>query len=167
MGQIVASHGLKGEVKFRYYNETGSDFVRYPSFFVDHNDKKIELRLIGARPQGSLFVIRFKDFDTMEKARPLLGKELLVAEKDLPALEEDEYYDYQLIGLDAVAGDGTPLGRVTEVVHTGANDILVIAGTTGRLASTGETLVPMTEDHIVDIDIKNGVVRVRAEALSP
>ena len=50
------------------------------------------------------------------------------------------------------------LGRVTDVVHTGANDILVIAGTT-------EALVPMTEDYIMDIDEKGGFIRVRAEAL--
>lgn len=159
MGRVVASHGLKGEVKFRYYNETGSAFLQYPSFFVDHNGKKIELQLIGARPQGGLFVIQFKGFDTIEKVQPLLKKELLVAEKDLPPPEEDEYYDYQLIGLAAVTEDDRPLGRVTEVVHTGANDILVIAG-------KAEVLVPMTEDYIMDIDEKGGFIRVKAEALA-
>jgi 16S rRNA processing protein RimM len=159
VGQIVASHGLKGEVKFRYYNETGSAFLQYPSFFVDQNNKKIELRLLRARPQGSLFVIQFKGFDTIEKVQPLLRKELLVAEKDLPPPEEDEYYDYQLVGLDVVSEDGSPIGRVTEVVHTRGSDILVVAGET-------ETLVPMTGDHIAGIDVKGGLIRVRPEALA-
>lgn len=160
VGQIVAAHGLKGEVKFRYYNETGSAFLQYPSFFVNQDDKKIELKLSGARLQGSMFLLRFKGLDSLEKVQPLLRKELLVAEEDLPVLEEGEYYDYQLIGLKAASVDGMPLGVVTDVMHTGANDILVIQG------AKEELLMPMTEDYIVDISLDTGVVRIREEALA-
>ena len=53
VGRIVASHGLRGEVKFRYYNETGSDFLQYHSFFADLDDKKIKLKPIETRLQGN------------------------------------------------------------------------------------------------------------------
>ena len=42
VGRVVAAHGLRGEVKFRYYNEDGTASLQYPSFFVDDNGKKIE-----------------------------------------------------------------------------------------------------------------------------
>ena len=61
--------------------------------------------------------------------RPLSEKELFVAEEDLPPLDEGEYYDYQLIGLRASREDGSPIGKVTDVMHTKANDIMVIEGT--------------------------------------
>jgi 16S rRNA processing protein RimM len=158
VGQIVAAHGLKGEVKFRYYNETGSASLQYRSFFVDQDDKKIKLKLLRARLQGGVFVLQFKGLDTLEKVRSLLKKELFVAEKDLPVLDEGEYYDYQLIGLEAVTEDGRPIGKVRDVMHTGANDILVIEG-------VSELLVPMMEEYIVDISRDAGFVRVKAEAL--
>jgi len=158
VGQIVAAHGLKGEVKFRYYNETGSASLQYRFFFVDQDDKKIKLKLLRARLQGGVFVLQFKGLDTLEKVRSLLKKELFVAEKDLPVLDEGEYYDYQLIGLEAVTEDGRPIGKVRDVMHTGANDILVIEG-------VSELLVPMMEEYIVDISRDAGFVRVKAEAL--
>jgi 16S rRNA processing protein RimM len=158
VGQIVAAHGLRGEVKFRYYNETGSASLQYRTFFVDQDDKKIELKPIRARLQGGVFVIQFEGFDRLERVRPLLKKELFVAERDLPPLEEGEYYDYELIGLEAVTEDGRSIGTVRDIMHTRANDILVIEG-------YREALVPMTEDHIVDISREGGFVRVRGEAL--
>ena len=82
--------------------------------------------------------------DTLEKVQPLLKKELFVAEKDLPPLDEDEYYDFQLVGLKAIGADGGCIGTIKDVMHTGANDILVVQG-------ANELLVPMTEDYIVDI----------------
>jgi 16S rRNA processing protein RimM len=158
VGRIVAAHGLRGEVKFRYYNETGSDFLQYHSFFIDRDDKKISLKAIETRLQGNLFVIRFSGLDTLEKVQPLLKKELFVAEKDLPPLDEGEYYDYQLIGLKAIGADGGPVGTIKDVMHTGANDILVVQG-------VEELLVPMTEDYIMDISRDAGFVRIRTGAL--
>jgi 16S rRNA processing protein RimM len=159
VGQIVAFHGLRGEVKFRYYNESKEAFLGYPAFFVDRDDKKIELEPSQVRLQGGIFIIKFRGFDTREEVRFLLKKELLVAEEDLPALEEGEYYDFQLVGLEALTMGGRMVGRVKDVMHTGATDILVIAG-------DQEVLVPMTENDIGDISLRGGFVRITEAAFA-
>jgi 16S rRNA processing protein RimM len=154
VGQVAAAHGLRGEVRFRYYNEGGDAPLRYPSFFVDHNGAKIELRPAGVRALKGQFIIKFEGLESVDQVRFLLGKEVFVGEDDLAPLGVDEYYDYQLIGLEAVTEDGRSLGAVKDVMHTRANDILVVG-------NAPEVLVPMTEDHIVKIDTEAGLVRVR------
>jgi 16S rRNA processing protein RimM len=158
VGRVLSAHGVGGEVRFTYYNETGSAFPDYPSFFVDQAGAKIELKPSRVRRQGDAFIIKFKDLETVEKVNFLLKEELLVAEKDLPALDEGEYYDYELVGLEALTEHNRVVGTVKDVMHTRANDILVIEG-------PREVLVPMTEDHVVDIDTVSGFVRVREKAL--
>jgi 16S rRNA processing protein RimM len=157
IGLVVAAHGVSGEVKFRYYND-GDGLLEYPSLFVDPSGTSIELKPTRIRRQGNLFIIRFMGFDTMAKSALLVKKELFIEEKDLPALEDDEYYDYQLVGLKVVTDGNALVGRVTSVMHVRANDILVIEG-------SKELLVALTEDHIVRISPAEGVVEVREEAL--
>ena len=79
-------------------------------------------------------------------------------EEDLAPLGEDEYYDYQLIGLTAVTEQDRKVGTVVDVMHTKASDILVIGG-------AREVLVPMTGAHIVSISREDGLVRVREDGL--
>jgi 16S rRNA processing protein RimM len=157
VGRVVSAHGLKGEVKLRYYNET-TDSLRYPSFFVDRSAGKIELKPARVRRQGKLFLIKFKQLDTIEAVDFLIGKELFVLESDLPALGEDEFYDYQLIGLEVTTESGELIGRVENVMHIRERDVLVVQGKV-------EILVPMTADHIVKIDTGKGI-QVREEALA-
>jgi len=157
VGQIVAFHGLRGEVRFRYYNESTQAFLGYRVFFADPDGRKIELKPSRVRLQGGTFVLKFMGLDTREKVGFLLDKELFVAESDLPPLEDGEYYDFQLVGLEALTMDGRVVGRVRDVMHTGASDILVIAG-------DREVLVPMTENHIGDISLSDGFVRITEAA---
>jgi 16S rRNA processing protein RimM len=154
IGQVVAAHGVRGEVKFRYYNETGSGPAPYGSFLVYPQGKETELTPSHIRRHGALYIIKFKDFDSVERVQSLIKQELFVREEDLPALEEDEYYDYELIGLEAISEKGMKAGRVRDVMHTAAHDILVLEG-------DGEVLVPMTDDHIIDIDRSAGIVRIK------
>ncbi len=158
VGRVVAAHGVKGEIKFRYYNDAGAVSLEYPSYFFERDGTYIELVPTSIRRQKDLFIIAFKGLRAMEQVGPLLKKELHVAEKDLPALEEDEYYDFQLVGLRVVTEEDRVVGTVRDVMHTRANAILVIEG-------VGEVLVPMTEKHIAEINRENGFVRVREDAL--
>ena len=74
-------------------------------------------------------------------------------EEDLPRLNEGEYYDYQLIGLKVINEHDEPIGQVTEVIHTKANDVIVIEG-------EREMLVPMQEDFILGVDVDAASIRI-------
>ncbi len=156
VGRVVAAHGIKGEIKLRYYNEDVTASPQYHSFFIEENGAKRELKASRSRLQGSVFLIKFEGLESADAVRFLVGKELFVNVEQLAPLEQDEYYDYQLVGLTVMAGDRV-VGKVIDVMHTKANDVLVVGAR--------EALVPMTGDYILQINVEEGLVRISEDGL--
>ena len=79
---------------------------------------------------------------------------LQVPETEAVPLEEGEYFLFQLVGLAVFSDEGQELGRLTQVLETGANNVFVVAGV------DGEILLPDIDDVILDIDFANGRMTV-------
>lgn len=158
VGKVLSTRGLQGEVRFRYYNDAGSGLESYQVLYADREGEKFPLRLARVRGQGGQFLIRFAEITGSGEASSLVGKELFVREEDLPVLNENEYYDFQLVGLEVVNEKGERVGRVKRVMHTKASDILVVEG-------AQESLIPMVEGFILDVDIKASRVKVAEGAI--
>jgi 16S rRNA processing protein RimM len=154
IGQVVSAHGIQGDIRFWYYGESEENLKWYRTLYVDLDGKKIELKPISVRRQKNLFLIRFRGLESLEKVLFLLKKELLVAETDLPELEGDEYYDFQLTGMTVVNEQGETIGAVKEVLHTKGGDILSIVG-------KQSLLIPLHDDFIVAVDVHNSRMTVR------
>ena len=158
VGRALGAHGIKGEIKFRYYNDVKEDFLGYESLFHRKGDLYEKLELTGKRIQKGLFYIKFRGLESPEEVFPLVNRELFVREEDLPRLEPDEYYDYQLIGLDVTDRKGNRIGKVKAVVHTKANDLLSVT------AGGEEVFIPLTEEFIVRVDFENSSILVEESA---
>jgi 16S rRNA processing protein RimM len=101
-----------------------------------------------------------KGIERREEVEPLLGKEILIERGSLPDLPEGEYYWLDILGMLVETQEGRRLGRVKEILPTGANDVYVIEG------KRREILIPATEEVIQSIDIKIGRMRfARMEGL--
>lgn len=159
VGKVVSAHGMRGELKFYYYNEVKEDFLLYTSLFVVKDTVKTEIRPLRVRFQKNFVYFTVAGLRSLEDVSFLIGKELFVREKDLPVVDEGEYYEYQLIGLDVINKKGETLGAVESILHTGANDVLVVEGKEGLM-------VPMIEGFIVEIDVKKGFVRIDDEVFA-
>jgi len=159
VGRVVSTFGIRGEIKFHYYNEVKEEFLDYTSLFVLKGDEFMELKPEGTRYRKRFFYLSFHGFPTVEDVSFLVGKELFVREEDLPRLEVGEFYEYQLIGLEVTTVEGSYLGKVRSLMRTGASDILVVEG-------ERELMVPMVEGFIIDIDVGRGTVRVDIEGLA-
>jgi 16S rRNA processing protein RimM len=159
VGRALATHGIKGEVKFRYYNEAKEEFLRYASLFLKIGDHYTELEVTGRRFQKGLFYVTFKGLESPDEVSTLVNRELFVREADLPHLESDEYYDYQLIGLDIVDRKNEKIGIVKALLHTKTRDLLVV--TVGE----GEVYVPLMEHFIVRIDLEGSSIMVDESVL--
>ncbi len=81
-----------------------------------------------------------------------------MAEADL-VREPDAHLVYEIVGLEVVTEDGKSLGRVSEVLSTGANDVYVVDG------PSGETLIPAIASVVEEIDVAGGVLHI-TDALS-
>ncbi len=126
--------------------------------YFDKGGWPIRLTPTEVRFSKGFFYLKFEGLNNPEKVSFLINQELNVREEDLPSLDNDEYYDYQLIGLNVVNQKYNVVGKVTQVIHTGVNDIMVVTG-------KEEMLVPMVEGLISRIDLKDALIVVDEDAL--
>jgi 16S rRNA processing protein RimM len=160
VGMVLSAHGIRGEVRFHYYNEAKEEFLRYASLYAEKDDTIIEIKPASVRSHKNHFLIRFKGLGNPEEVSFLVKKELFVREGDLPQLNDDEYYEYQLIGLRVLNSAGEEIGKVDSMLHTQANDTLVVSG-------KQDIMVPMIEGYIIEIDLERSFIKVREDLLVP
>jgi 16S rRNA processing protein RimM len=166
LGEILRPHGVAGEVRMRIltaYPERLSELETV--YLADNTDgtDATEYLLESVRMHQGYALMKFEDVGDRDEADRLRQLYVMIAVEDAVPLEEGEFYLYQLIGLEVETEEGQPLGNITEVIETGANDVYVVNG-----AAYGEVLIPVTEETIVKTDIDAGKIVVKLpEGLLP
>lgn len=161
IGRVMKPHGVKGKVKVDYF---GKDLDR-PSFYreifiKDEKGKPKSYEVLEAVPQPPRLILRLKGIEKVEETEPLVGKEILVEKDALLKLGEGEYYWIDILGMRVETREGKGIGKVKEILPTGANDVYVVQG------KRREILLPATEEVIQSIDVERGVMKViRMEGL--
>jgi 16S rRNA processing protein RimM len=111
--------------------------------------------LTGLRPHGSGLLVRFAGVESPEAAGQFRNQWLFVKRTDVPAPVQGQLYQHQLFGLDVQDEHGRALGRLTEIIETGANDVYVVTNEQGR-----ELLLPAIASVILTIDLERRTMRV-------
>ena len=157
VGQVRAAHGLRGEFRIALVTNhpEGLDGVR-TLYLGDEQEQRI-VRRIHPLPGGKEAIVRLADLASAEEAAELRGRTVWADREALPPLPEGELYHYQLIGLDVVDEAGTLLGRLAEIIETGANDVYVVRG------PVGEILLPAINDVVRAVDLDAGRMTVRQQ----
>jgi 16S rRNA processing protein RimM len=149
VAQIGAAHGIRGEVRLRSFTQDPTAVTSYGPLESEDGARRFTIEAL--RPAKDHFVARFAGVGDRDAAERLTHLKLYVSRDRLPPIEDDEtYYHADLVGLVAVAPDGTALGTVTAVHNFGAGDLIEIKPERG-----GEPLmVPFTETAVPEIDMK-------------
>lgn len=161
VGRIGKAHGLRGEVSVEAWTDdpegrfsVGTVFVTGPAAAA----RPAALTVAGVRLRSGRWLLRFDGVDDRTAAEALRGTHLLLEARDRPVLDDpDDFYDSDLIGLQARTPDGGVLGQVSDVVHGPAGDYLVVE-LTGPPAR--EHLVPFVSEIVPVLDVANGYVVV-------
>jgi 16S rRNA processing protein RimM len=152
VGYILAPWGLRGEVKV----EVATDFPERlaPQKLVYLNARPLEIE--SCRPHKQHLVVKLATIDSVEDAEKLRGQDLTIPRSELYPLPEGQYYTFQLIGLKVVTTEGKTLGRITEIMATGSNDVYIVEG------KRSEILIPAIEDVVKSIDLEKGKMVIEA-----
>ena len=154
LGRIVAAHGVRGEVLVKSYAGAPEAIGAYGPLAAPRAGRKIALRVIRVTAKG--VIARVGGVGDRNAAEALAGTDLYVERAQLPAADEGEFYHADLIGLAALAPDGTSLGRIVGVHNFGAGDIIEIA-----LGGSRRTeLIPFTKQFVPEVDLSGGRVVV-------
>lgn len=111
-----------------------------------------QYELKGLRFNKKYALLHLHGCRSRNDAEMLRDKKVLIRMDQAPPLEDGQYFLYELIGLQVVA-DLIEIGRVKEVLQTGANDVYVVEG-----PEYGEVLIPAHDETILDIDFDAGVI---------
>ncbi len=150
IGKAVKAFGIRGEVKIKPFTESLEVFEQAESLVFGMSPYKV----LKARIHKGAVLATLEGIDTPEKAKELAGSLVKTDPENIPSPEEDEYYWFELIGMRVFTLDGRDLGEVTQVIRTGANDVLQVEG------SFGEVLIPVIEDVVIHVDTDKGEMTV-------
>lgn len=156
IGRLVKAHGVRGEVKLAPYNPATEVVRPGLPLVLEAAGGPRRVEVVSARPHKRGFLLRLAGVETMTEVEQLVGARVRIDEGDLPALPEGEFYWFQVVGLEAVTEDGTPLGRVAEILETPAYDIYVVRD------GDRERLLPAVEEVVQRVDLAAGRLVVRS-----
>jgi 16S rRNA processing protein RimM len=156
VGRVGRPHGVRGEVTVDVRtDDPDARFAPGSSLRTDPGERG-PLTVVSVHPRSGGLVLGFEGVESREDAEALRGTVLVVDSAELPPIDtDDEWYDHQLVGLAAVDPAGTALGRVADVVHAPASDLLVV-----RDADEREHLVPFVRELVPTVDVPGGRVVV-------
>ena len=153
IGKIVATQGLKGEVRVEPWCDDAEFLCSFETLYFDKGN--IPVTVEKGRIHKTLAIIKLENVKTVEDAQKLRGKILYMDRNDVE-LDENSYFVQDLIGLSVINTDtGEEYGELVDVSETGANDVYHI--------KCGEVtyLIPAIPDVIIETDITNGKMLIR------
>lgn len=157
VGRLVKAHGLKGALKLELYTDNpegrftpGAVFTLQVPEASPWHGKEITVR--DYRVMNGNPVVFFDDVDDRTAAESLV-RAILWIDQDEDEVEENAWFDHQLVGLDVVR-DETVVGRVVRVDHFPAQDLLIVK------AGEQEIMVPFVEAIVPTVDVAGGRVIV-------
>ena len=148
-------HGVRGELRVEPLGGDATRFVRGLRLWSDV-EPQAAYTVVQARPapDGDL-LLSLGEVVSRNDAERLRGVYLCVEGGERRGLGEDEWFVWELVGLQVVAEDGTVLGIVDDVEEYPEQEVLVIREATGA-----ERRIPMVRAHVVRVDVENGRIVV-------
>jgi len=156
IGEIISTHGIKGEVKVKQITDFIERFhIGETVYYKSNQDKLLPLIIDGFRTTNKGLLIQFKGYSSINDVEHLLGMNLYIKEEQLTALEENEYYFHEIIGCNVKTTTGENLGIIDSILTPGANDVWVIKSRDGK-----EILIPYIEDVVKQVNIAEKEVTI-------
>ena len=162
IGVITVPHGLKGEVKVYPTTDSPARFKEVENVIIKTPKGDVETQIEGVRFFKNLAIVKFAAFNDVDQVNDLHNSDIMIRREDAQPLEEGEYYIGDLLGCTVVTDEGIRLGSVEDVLQTGANDVYVVKAADGLEGApkSGEILLPVIAECIVNTDIENSLITV-------
>jgi 16S rRNA processing protein RimM len=165
LGRITAPYGVLGWLKLHPFGDDPAAWGAMKRWWIGADDTDFSgwraYPLQTIRPQGKAWVVKLTGVDNRDAAERMVGNFVGAPRGELPATEAGEYYWADLIGLAVVNERQEALGRVSEMIESGAHAVMVVKEGEGDAAV--ERLLPFVGSVVKDVDVPAGVMRVAWE----
>lgn len=146
MGYIKGVFGIKGWLKIAANTEYSDSLLDYPEWQLVKDGKTVSVTLEAGKVVNGELQVKFEGINDRDLAFSLRGYTIEIPREAFAPTEEGEYYWADLVGMTVVNKDHTVLGKVSNLMETGANDVLVVNGKYGQI------LIPFVSQYIETVD---------------
>jgi 16S rRNA processing protein RimM len=155
VGKINGLFGVQGWVKIFSHTQPRKNILSYQPWHIEVGGQWQTLDILKGREQGKTIVAQLKDVNNREQAQSMIGIDLYIEKSQLPKLPKGRYYWEDLIGLEVVNQKSIVLGKVSSLVDTGSNNVLVVNSNKEPSSSKDrkEHWVPYIEPFLISVDI--------------
>ena len=156
VGIILKPQGLKGEIKVKPLTDDPRRFDTLQKLFLKNKETTYkELGIDSRRYDKSFVYLNLIGYETIESVEPLRNQELWISRDMVRKLPEFTYLIPDLLNSRVETIDGKYLGKLSQVLETGANDVYVVRG-----GPMGEVLIPALKKVVTYVDIPNQLIQV-------
>ena len=145
-GEIVTTHGIKGEVKVMPWLDSPEDLCDFDRCLIDGKEYEIE----QCRVQKTCNLVKLSGIDTMEAAQAMRGKKIQLYREDI---DDEVIFAAELIGMEVFA-DGKQIGKIKEVLDYPGNSVYVVKGEKSYM-------IPAVKAFILSTDIEANRMEVK------
>lgn len=151
-GQIVNTHGVRGEVKVNPWCDSPKFLLQFKKFYLNNNGTR-ELTCVSSRVANNVVLMKLDGITTVEEAMKYKNAVLYIKREDADI--GDRYFIQELIGCQVLCNETKEvLGKITNVTQLPANDIWHIE------KNGKEYLVPAIEQVIVSVNVADEVAYI-------
>ena len=152
-GKVIKPHGLSGEVKVLPFSGELSSFKNFNNLYISKEiNNPPKFIITRSRNQKGNVIVKLEGIDSIDDAEQLKGLMVFIDKRELPEKADDEYYWFELIGMEVFDNNDKLIGKVKDIMDNTAQTILVINN------DSEEYLVPFVEKFVEDIDLKNSKI---------
>jgi 16S rRNA processing protein RimM len=152
LGHVSGVHGVRGWLKIHSLTEPREAIFEYQPWLLGKSLQATRVR--QGKKHGNRLIALLENIDDREQAEGLVNEPIAVYRDQFPELPDDRYYWTDLLGLSVVLEDGRELGKIDNMLATGANDVMVVRG-------DKERLVPFVQgQYVTSVDLDGGIIVV-------
>jgi len=154
-GQIVGTHGLRGDLKVRPLSGDPAPLLSATEVFLRLPDGQIT-KVVPLRQSlhKGMVLLKFSGYESLTAVEGFKGCRVLLDRHLLPELDQDEFYWHQIEGASVVDLEHGEIGQLKSMFTTAAHDTWVVEG------QFGEVMIPVVAEFIVNISAENKLIEV-------
>ncbi len=150
LGKVGAVYGIKGWLRIHSFTDDPDAILDYFPWSLKLGNNIQSVEITDWRKHNKGLIVKVAGIDDRDIAQKLVGSEIFVNESVLPELPEGDFYWRDLIGMSVVNTKGYDLGVVSDLMETGANDVLVVKANLNDGFGKKERLIPYLLDQVIE-----------------
>ena len=143
IAKVGRTRGLKGEFFVRSFSENSESLISFKKFFILTESGMVEVFFEYIKQSNANIIAKFKSIDDIEKAKSFVQRDLYILRSELPELDKNDAYWFELEKMTVINLEGQKLGYVRAINNFGANDVLEV------VKNKKSILIPFIKNRII------------------